>query len=144
MIREFRIEDLERCVQICNDNFKELGYSYDIRKELELSLIEKQYVKPYYFVYEENNFIIAILGFSESGWNHTSYGLCPCYVDKNHHHEGIGKKCTEFRLNKIRELGGKSIFAVVQKQNKWHLERFGFKEINSPQEDDWKIMQLIL
>ena len=67
------------------------------------------------------------------------YGLINCYVSIGYQKLGIGKQLTEFRINRIKELGGKVIFSDTQKE--WHLERFGFKTIESPFEN-WVLMQL--
>ncbi len=142
MIRQLRIGDIDRCVQICENNFKKLGYSYDVRRELELALSKNQYAQPYYYVYELDNTIVALLGFSESGWDSSSYGLGPCYIDEKFQHQGIGELCTRFRINEIKRMGGKNIFATVLKGTQWHLERFGFKDIGPTHESRWRIMAL--
>ncbi|MFV0583331.1 MAG: GNAT family N-acetyltransferase [Parabacteroides gordonii] len=144
MIRELQFDDIERCVQICEDNFKRLGYSYDVNRELELAILENQYAKPYYYVYEQDGIIIAFFGFSESGWDSSSYGLGPCYIDESFQCQGIGRLCTTFRIEQIKKLGGKNVFATVLKETQWHLERFGFKEIGPPHKSNWIIMGLFM
>lgn len=137
MIRSLTKLDIPRCVEICNLNFIQLNYSYDVEKELNTQF-QSNFVTPEYYVYEEDNIIKGLGGLSSVGFSKSIYGLFTCYVDPKFHYKGIGKALTEFRINRIRELNGYIIFSITRQV--WHLERFGFVIIPSPYKT-WYLLQ---
>lgn len=141
MIRRLERKDIQACVELCELNFKIEDYSYDVRKELAQSFNDNQFIKPEYFIYEEDGIIKGLAGFSETGFDNGVFGLFTCYVHPEYQKTGIGRKLTEKRIELIKNKNGDVIFSTTKK--KWHLERFGFIEIKSPYKE-WSIMQLIL
>lgn len=139
MIRRLNYEDVDVCNSIFSINFGIEGYSYDIKSELLSSFIKTQFIIPEYYVYEEENIIKGVGGLNNVGWDDSVFGICSCYILPEFQSKGIGKTLTKFRIDRIKELGGEIIFSTTKKV--WHLERFGFKVINSPYKT-WKIMQL--
>lgn len=140
MIRKLKLSDINKCIQICEKNFKIEGYSYNVEKDLKFQFQENN-INLEFYIFEENNIIKGLAGLSNCWFDNQAFGLFTCYIDPIYQNKGIGKKLTEFRINRIKEIGGRVIFSSTKKP--WHLERFGFKQIKSPY-DDWKIMQLII
>lgn len=140
MIRKLEFQDIKKCVSICESNFIVDGYSYDTKMEFQ-SQFENNNNQLEFYVFEEDGIIKGVGGLANCWFDDGVFGLCTCYVLPDHQGKGIGKKLTEYRINRIKELGGEIIFSTTKKT--WHLERFGFKIIESPYEK-WSLMQLII
>ena len=136
-----REQDIEACAEICEMNFARSDYRYDVLRALRSHFTENSFVRPEYVVYEENDTIKGVAGFSQTVFDSGAYGLFMCYVHPDFQQQGIGKALTEVRIERIRKKGGLSVLSTTR--NAWHLERFGFQPIASPY-PDWQIMQLIL
>lgn len=137
-VRPLTRDDIPQCKAICEQAFEEGGYTYDVVAEIERSLGEPYFNQPYYYVYDDGH-VKGVAAFANSGWDDSVYGVFSCYISKEYRGIGIGKELTSFRLQKILQLGGQIVFATTKET--WHLERFGFKVIDSPY-GDWKLMQL--
>lgn len=137
MIRPLTPSDIPTCVELCENNFKLLDFNYDIGKEL-LAQFDNNIREIEFYVYDDG-VIKGFAGLANCWFDDGVYGLCSCYVHVDHHGLGIGKELTEYRINRIKELGGEIIFSTTKQP--WHLERFGFEIIKSPYKE-WNLMQL--
>ena len=140
MIRLMTLEDIPACVKICEKNFKQLGYSYDTKKEFESMFYVQNYIRPLFYVWDDG-IIKGVAGFNPCGWDDSVFGICTCYVDPEYHNQGIGRALTQHRLDEIKKMGGEIIFSTTKQI--WHLQRFGFEVIKSPY-TEWSVMQLII
>ena len=134
MIRKLKKEDIETVSNIC----KVSGATYDAESEIKL-MFECLRKNLEYYVYEEDNIIKGVGGLEGCLFDDEVFCLLTCYILPEYQSKGIGKKLVEFRLNRIKELGGTTILASTQKR--WHLERFGFTT-NKYEGSDWYLMQL--
>ena len=134
IIRKIKKVDIAKCVEIA----LEAGSGEKINFLLN-SMFSETVLFLEFYVYEENNIIKAICGLCNSLQDYQTYNLISCYVKPNFQGFGIGKKLVDFRLKKIRELKGQLVFSTTKET--WHLERFGFKKIESPYKY-YKVMQL--
>lgn len=139
MIRKLQKEDIQTCVEICENNFKLLGYHYETEKEF-LAQFNDNIREIEFYVYEDNGIIKGVGGLANCWFDDSVYSLCTCYVKPEYQGQGVGKALTEHRINRIKELGGEIIFSTTKQV--WHLKRFGFEIIKSPYET-WNLMQLI-
>lgn len=140
MIRKLEKRDIKSCVEICENNFKLLGYHYETEKEF-LAMFSENINQLEFYVYEENGIIKGVGGLANCWFDDGVFGLCTCYVEPKYQKQGVGKELTEYRINRIRELGGEIIFSTTTQV--WHLKRFGFEILKSPYEK-WNLMQLNL
>jgi len=141
MIRKIKDTDIARCLGICQENFEMLGYNWIdyVKERFKESLDENNIAELEFYVFEEDDTVKGVAGITNSMFSGSIYGLIGCYIDIKFQNLGIGKALTEFRINRIKELGAQIVFSSTQKE--WHLKRFGFETIKSPFEN-WTLMQL--
>lgn len=128
MIRKLEENDIPVCVAIA----REAGAGGRIERYLneQFTLHEDSVFMIEFYVYEENGIIKGLGGLCNSLQDYQTYTLFTCYVKTEFQGQGIGKALTEFRINRIRELKGQLVFSSTYEP--WHLERFGFKKLETP------------
>lgn len=140
MVRALEIKDIDACVAVSQGIFELENYSYDVVSYLNAAFKDDQFIKPSFFVFEEDAVIKGVIGFSLTGFDSGVFGIFMCYVKPEFQGCGIGKALTTKALDEIRKRGGLSVLATTRRA--WHFERFGFKKISSPY-PDWDVMQLV-
>ena len=138
MIRILDKKDIPTCIEIFHKSIE--SEPFDIQKELEEQFNETT-ISPEYYIFEENDIIKWFGWLSNCRFDDEAYSIWRCYVLPEYQWKWIGKKLVQHRIDRIKELWGTVIFSTTQKM--WHLERFWFKEIDSPY-TKWHMMQLIM
>jgi predicted N-acetyltransferase YhbS len=141
MIRALEKKDIPACVEISKAIFALENYEHNAEERLRACFDETQLIRPVFLLFEENQIVKGLIGYSENFFDSGVYGVFMCYVHPDFQFKGIGRALTERAISDIRKKGGLSILATTRK--KWHFERFGFKSIFSPY-PDWDVMQAIL
>lgn len=138
MIRLLEQKDIPACVELFYKSIE--SPPYDVEKELH-EQFRDTIIKPLFYIFEEDNIIKWFGGLANCRFDDEAYSIGICYVLPEYQWQWIGKKLVQYRIDKIKELGGAVIFSTTQKT--WHLERFWFKEIDSPY-TKWHMMQLVI
>lgn len=132
-IRKLEQADIPQCVEIFRANKPIEGWNdYPESRlvfELNAAFIENTFCRPEYIVATIKNEIVGFAGFGQLGFDDGAYGLFWIQVHPKYQGIGVGFKLTKYRLAKIVSVKGELIIATTRK--KWHLERFGFKEVLS-------------
>ncbi len=134
-IRLIEEKDFDVCELICRKGFKEGGYDYDVVKGFRESLDSDSSRRV--FVYEENGKILGLCGMNHVYFSDGAYGIDSCYVDYNHHREGIGTMLITYILDLLRLMDVDLCFLVTRKIE--FFKRFGFKVLDTGRED-WPVM----
>ncbi len=140
-IRKLEKTDIPICIDICKRCFAIEKYEYDIEKDLLSQFNNTSSIIIEFYVYEDKGVIKWVAGISNCLFDDGVFWLSTCYVDPQYQWLWIGKELVEYRIKKIKELWWEIIFSTTQKTR--HLERFGFKKIESPYKT-WNLMQLNL
>lgn len=138
MIRLLRLEDIDTCVHIFEKSIE--SDPFDIRKEF-LEQWNKTTNSPEYYIFEEDNIIKWFWWLANCRFDDEAYSIWRCYVLPEFQWKWVGKTLTQHRIDRIKELWWTVIFSTTEKM--WHLERFWFKEIDSPY-TKWHMMQLVI
>ena len=134
-IRKFRNEDAHPVSRIIIDCFMKLDIGKHTQRGLEMQIernspdeIIKRSKAVNFFVAEEENKIVGICGYDNEKVHRF-------FVDRNHHHKGIGTLLIEKVLNEAKENGMKKIKTWSTIYAQGFYEKNGFKrlkELNLP------------
>ncbi|HEY1041457.1 MAG TPA: GNAT family N-acetyltransferase [Candidatus Paceibacterota bacterium] len=144
-IRNLTLSDVPEIIEIFKFHNQSEGWNESLERfthELHESLNSQEFTKPYYVVYEnEQGSILGFGAYSNTGFDDGVYGLFWGIVHPEHQGKGIGKALTEERIQRIKQAGAHIILSTTKKT--WHLERFGFKVIES-RDDGYYLMMKTL
>ncbi len=138
MIRLLHRDDIQTCKDIFYKSIE--STPYDVEKELKQQFIDS-ILKPEFYVFEEDSIIKGFWWLSNCRFDDQVYSLGICYVLPEFQWQWIWKKLTHHRIDRIKKLWWVIIFSTTGKPR--HLERFWFKEIDSPY-SNWHLMQLVI
>lgn len=128
-IRKLSKDDIDYCIEIYKLNAENnLKYLDQLIYELNSSFLDFNFIVPKFLIAEHNNEILGFAGYSNTGFSNAVYGIFWINVHPNYKNIGVGKSLTKFRIEAIKNEGGKVILSTTKKA--WHLERFGFQKIS--------------
>lgn len=138
MIRLLNKNDIPVCIEIFHKSVEHTPF--DIKQELQEQFKETIFA-PEFYIFEEDNIIKGFGWLANCRFDDEAYSIWRCYVLPEFQWKWIGKTLTQHRIDRIKELWWTVIFSTTEKM--WHLERFWFKEIDSPYKK-WHMMQLVI
>jgi N-acetylglutamate synthase-like GNAT family acetyltransferase len=95
---------------------------------------------PIYYVYEIEEQVVGFAGMIQGWIMHDVWDFIWINVQKDHQKTNIGKQLTEYRINKVKELGGKEIHLMTR--NYQFFKKLGFRTVSV--NNDWVLMVLEL
>ena len=138
MIRLLEKQDIATCIEIFHKSIE--SNPFDIKQELE-EQFKDTILAPEFYIYKEDNIIKWFWGLSNCRFDDEAYSIWRCYVLPEFQWRWIWQLLVQYRIDRIKELWGTVIFSTTQKKR--HLERFWFKEIDSPY-TKWHMMQFVI
>ncbi len=137
-IRLFRNDDRQAIINIYNQAIQHGFYTADM-DEIKFAdktdwFIEHEDVKYPIYVYETDGIVAGWLSISpyRKGREALRYAAeVSYYIDENYQKQGIGTQLLNFALDRLAQLGIKSLFAILLDVNVGSiklLEKFGFEK----------------
>ena len=135
MIREMKLEDVEKILEIYNDAILHTTAIYKYQPE---TLEEKQqWFKNKHengeplFVYEEDGEVVGYATYGQfKPYPAYQYAVeHSVYIHNNHHRKGIGSKLMKFLIEEAKQREVKTMIACIDAENKGSIlihEKLGF------------------
>jgi N-acetylglutamate synthase-like GNAT family acetyltransferase len=139
MIREMRFCDIPACRKIVEENW---NATVADRAVIEMKHAFERTMEwpPIYYVYEIEEQVVGFAGMIQGWIMHDVWDFIWINVQKDHQKTNIGKQLTEYRINKVKELGGKEIHLMTR--NYQFFKKLGFRTVSV--NNDWVLMVLEL
>lgn len=136
MIREFKIEDLERVMEIwLQSNIETHSFIDKKYWEDNYSMVKEILPSAEIYIYEENKNILGFIGIIGSY-------IAGIFVDKNFRSQGIGKKILDYCKSLKRELS----LSVYEKNIKAYsfYSREGFQVVEKKIDENTNEIELVM
>lgn len=109
-----RLCDVPVCVELVRSNWTEKAAA-NAALEMRHAFDKSMEWPPIYYVYEVDGNVVAFAGMIESWIRNGVWDFIWINIRKDYQRKGIGKALTQYRIEKVKEMGGCAIHLMTKK-----------------------------